>query len=57
MWHLWSREDVFTVFVGKPERKKPLGRPRHRWQDDIKVSKRKNGTGVEWTGLAQGRDK
>jgi hypothetical protein len=28
---------VYKVFVGKPERKKPLGRPRHRWEDGIRL--------------------
>jgi hypothetical protein len=30
-------QGVYRVFVGKPEGKRPLGRPRHRWQDNIKV--------------------
>jgi hypothetical protein len=29
--------DVYRVFVGKPEEKKPLGRPKRRWEDNIKM--------------------
>jgi len=33
---VWGR-GVYRVLVGKPEGKKPLGRPRHRWEDNIKM--------------------
>ena len=32
-----ERRGVYSVLVGKPERKRPLGRPRHRWADNIKM--------------------
>jgi len=32
-----ERRGVYRVFVGKPEGKRPLGRPRHRWEDNIKM--------------------
>jgi len=32
-----ERRDVYRVLVGKPEGKRPLGRPRHRWEDNIKM--------------------
>jgi len=32
-----ERRGVYSVLVGKPEGKRPLGRPRHRWEDDIKM--------------------
>jgi Trk K+ transport system NAD-binding subunit len=32
-----ERRDVYRVLMGKPEGKRPLGRPRHRWEDNIKV--------------------
>jgi hypothetical protein len=32
-----ERIGIYTVFVGKPEVKRPLGRPRHRWEDNIKM--------------------
>jgi hypothetical protein len=44
--------------VGKCERKKPLGRPRRRWEDDIRSDLREIGWGgVDWMHLAQDRDK
>jgi hypothetical protein len=47
---------VYRVLVGRPEGKRPLGRPRHRWEDNIKLDLREIGIdGANWTGLAQGR--
>jgi hypothetical protein len=43
--------DVYRVLVGKPEGKSPLGRPRRRWEDDIRWIFRKWDVGV-WTGLS-----
>jgi hypothetical protein len=44
--------------VGRPEGKRPLGRPRCRWVDDIKMDLLEIGWGgVNWIGLAQDRDK
>jgi hypothetical protein len=44
--------------VGKPERKRPLGRPRRRWVDNIKMDVLEiDRGGVDWIGLAQDRDK
>jgi hypothetical protein len=42
--------NVYRVLVGKPERKRPLGRPRRRWEDGIKMGFRKIGCGV-WSGF------
>jgi hypothetical protein len=36
------------ILIGKPERKRPLGRPRHRWEDDTRMDLREWGRGV-WT--------
>jgi hypothetical protein len=45
------------IFVGKPEWKRPLGRPRRRWVDNIKIDLREIGwDGMDWTDLAQDRD-
>jgi hypothetical protein len=45
---------VYRVLVGRPERKRPLGRPRHSWEDNIKMDLRKIGiNGVNWIRLAQ----
>jgi hypothetical protein len=49
---------VYKVLVGKPEGKIPLGRPRHRWEDGIRMVLRKIGwRGVDWIRLAQDRDR
>jgi hypothetical protein len=47
---------VYRVLVGRPEGKRPLGRPRHRWEDNIKMDLREIGIdGANWILLAQGR--
>ena len=49
---------VCRVLVGKPEGKSPLGRPRCRWVDNIKMDLQEVGCGyMEWIGLAQDRDR
>ena len=49
---------VFRVLVGKPEGKRPLGRPRRRWVDNIRMDLQEMGCGnVDWIGLAQDRDR
>jgi hypothetical protein len=48
---------VYRVLVGKPEGKRPLGRPRRRWED-IRMELQEVGLGCEdWIGLAQDRDR
>ena len=48
---------VHRVLVGKPEGKRPLGRPRRRWEDNIKVGLQEVGGGRgDWMELAQDRD-
>ena len=47
---------VHRVLVGKPERKRPLGRPRRRWEDNIKMDLLEVGGGGDWMELAQDRD-
>jgi hypothetical protein len=47
---------VYRVLVGRPEGKRPLGRPRRRWEDSIKMDLREVGTdGANWIQLAQNR--
>jgi hypothetical protein len=47
---------VYRVLVGKPEGKRPLGRPRRRWEDNIKMNLQEVGCGgMDWIGLAQDR--
>jgi len=48
---------VHRVLVGKPEGKRPLGRPRRRWEDNIKMDLREVGGGGDWMVLAQDRDR
>jgi hypothetical protein len=38
---MWEKRCAFRVVVGKPEGRRPLGRPRRRWKDNIKVNRRK----------------
>jgi hypothetical protein len=50
--------NVYRVLVGKPEGKRPLGRPKRRWEDGTKMDLREIGRGgVEWIQLAQDRDR
>ena len=49
---------VYTVLVGKPKGKRPLGRLRHRWMDNVKMDLQEVGCGyMDWIGLAQDRDR
>jgi hypothetical protein len=49
---------VYRVMVGKPEGKRPLGRPRRRWEDGVRVDLRQTGWGsVEWIQLADDRNR
>jgi hypothetical protein len=57
MWHAWERK-VYKVFVGKPEGRRPLGRPRRRWEDGVRMDLREIGLGgVDWIRLVQDRDR
>jgi len=44
-----ERRSVYVVLVGKPEGKRPLGKPMRRWEDNIKMDLQEEGLGV-WTG-------
>ena len=49
---------VYRVLVGKPEGRRPLGRPRRRWVDNIRMELQEVGCGyMDWIGLAQDRDR
>ena len=53
-----ERRSVYRVLVGKPEGKRPLGRSRRRWEDNIKMDLQEVGCGgVDWIELAQDRDR
>jgi hypothetical protein len=49
--------NIYSFLLGKPEGKRPLRRPRHRWEDNIRMDVREIGwEGVDWMHLTQGRD-
>ena len=49
---------VYRVLLGKPQGRRPLGRPRRRWVDNIRMGVQEVGCGyMDWIGLAQDRDK
>jgi hypothetical protein len=51
-----EKRNVYRLLVGKPEGKRPLGRPRRRWMDNIKMDLLEIGLNVvDWIGLAQDR--
>jgi hypothetical protein len=52
--HLGKGRGVYRVLVGRPKGKRPLGRPRHRWENNIKMDLREMGiNGENWIQLAQ----
>ena len=53
-----DRRGIYRVLVGKSEGKRPLGRPRPRWEDNIKMDLQEVGfRGMDWIKLAQDRDR
>jgi len=53
-----DRKGVYRVLVGKPEGKRPLGRPRRRWEDNIKMGHQEvECGGMDWIELSQDRDR
>jgi hypothetical protein len=49
---------TYNILVGRPEWRRPLGRPRRRWEDKIKMDLGEKGFGdVDWIDLAQDRDR
>jgi hypothetical protein len=51
-----EKRNAYRLSVGKPEGKRPLGRPRCRWKDNIKMDVREKGWGgMDWIDLAQDR--
>jgi hypothetical protein len=51
------KRNAYRKLVGKPEVKRPLGRPRRRWVDNIQMDLREIGwDGMDWIGMAQDRD-
>jgi hypothetical protein len=56
-FNMGEKRNAYGILVGKPEGKRPLGRPRRRWQDNIKMDLKEIGWGgMDWLDLAQDRD-
>ena len=55
--HVGKRRGIYRVLVWKPEGKRPLGRPRHRWEDNMMDFQEVRCGGMDWIELAQGRDR
>ena len=56
--YIGVRRNVYRVVVGQPEEKRPLGRPGHRWEENIKMDLQEVGCrGMDWIGVAQDRDR
>ena len=57
MARMGEEREVYRVLVGKPEGKRPLGRPRFRWVDNIRVDLQEMGCGyMDWIWLAKDRE-
>jgi hypothetical protein len=53
-----EKRNAYRLLVGKPEGKRPLGRPRHRWVDNIRMDLGEVGWGdVDWIGMAKDRNR
>jgi hypothetical protein len=53
-----EKRNAYRILVGKPEGKRPLGRPRRKWVDNIKIDLRSTGwDGMDWIDLAKDRDR
>jgi hypothetical protein len=53
-----EKRNAYRLLVGKPEGKRPLGRPRHRWVDNIRMDLGEVGWGdVDWIGLSKDRNR
>jgi len=58
LFHTGEKKGIYRVLLRKPEGKRPLGRPRHRWEGNIKMDLQKAGCGgVDCNELAQNRDR
>jgi hypothetical protein len=52
-----ERKDAYRAWVGKPEGKRPLGRPGLRWENNTGMDIQEVGWGMDWIDLAQDRDR
>jgi hypothetical protein len=52
-----QKRNAYRILVGKPERNRPLGKPRRKWENNIRMDHREIGwVDIDWIGLAQDRD-
>jgi hypothetical protein len=55
---MWEKRNTYRLLVGKPEGKRPLGRPGCRWVDNIRMDLGEEGwSDVDWIGLAKDRNR
>jgi hypothetical protein len=52
-----EKRGAYRILVGRPEGRRPLGRPRRRWEDIIKIDLQHVGWSMDWIELAQDRDR
>jgi hypothetical protein len=52
-----EKRGAYRILVGRPEGRQPLGRPRRRWEYNIKIDLQEVGWGVDWIELARDRDR
>jgi hypothetical protein len=52
-----DKRGAYRILVGRPEGRRPLGRPGSRWEDNIKMYLQDVGWGMDWIELAQDRDR
>jgi hypothetical protein len=52
-----EKRGAYRILMGRPEVRRPLGRPRRRWEDNIKMDLQEVGWGMDWIELAQVRDR
>ena len=55
--YMGDSRGTYRDLVGKPEARRPLARPRRRWDDNIKMDHEKMGWGIDWIDLFQDRDR
>jgi len=54
---VWERRNAYSVLVGRPEGRRPLGKSRHRWEDNIKMELELGLGGMDWNDLVEDRDR
>jgi hypothetical protein len=52
-----EKRGAYRILVGRPEGRRPFGRPRHRWEDNIKMDIQEVGWNMDWIELAHDRDR